>query len=291
MKKTLFCIALILAITAAACGCAKKPSVDDKVLARMSNKYITLGDLKKRIARLPSYYREMIDRNRKRFLDETIVETMFYEEAIRRGLDRDKEAKEVLKEAKKKILIARLIQTEVEEKIKVDDAEARKYYEEHKSEFKSPQLWRASHILVSTEKEAQDTLDQISKGASFEALAKERSMDATASRSGDVGYFRQGQLVPDFESAALKLKPGELGPIVHTQFGYHVIKLTGIKEPSIEPYEKVRARVVEELKKSKRSELFDQLVMDLKNKYKVEVEGDVFKTLETLDKEKEKAGK
>lgn len=282
---------MILAFIAVFAGCAKKHLSDDKVLARMSNKYITLADFKRRVERLPSYYRDMVDRNRKRFLDETIVEMMFYEEALRRGLDKDKDVKEVLREAKKKVLIAKLIQKEVEEKLTVGDAEARKYYDEHKEDFKSPQLWRASHILVSSEKEAQDILDQVSKGASFEALAKEKSMDATASRGGDVGYFRQGQLVPEFESAALKLKPGEIGPIVHTQFGYHVIKLTAIKEPSIEPYDKVKTRVVEELKKSKRSELFDQLVLDLKNKYRVEVEGDVFKSLQSLDKEKEKAAK
>jgi peptidyl-prolyl cis-trans isomerase C len=291
MKRALSAITIVLFLFAAAYGCAKKPSADDRVLARMSNKYITLGDFRKRIEKVPSYYRNMIDKNKKRFLDETIVEMMFYEEAIRQSLDRDKEVKQVLVEAKKKILIAKLIQKEVESKIKIEDSEARKFYEEHKEEFKSQELWRASHILVSTEKEAQDILGQISNGASFETLAREKSMDATATRGGDVGYFRQGQIIPAFEAACLKLKPGEVGPIIHTEFGYHVIKLTGKKEPSVEPYEKVKAKVIEELKKAKRSELFDRLVMDLKSRYKVEVEGDVFKSLELIDKEKEKAVK
>jgi parvulin-like peptidyl-prolyl isomerase len=287
MKKSLSLIVIAAFLVAASTGCAKKPSNDNKILARMSNKTITLGDFRKRVEKLPSYYRDMIDTNKKRFLDETIVEMMFYEEAIRQGLDSEKEVKEILKEAKKKILIAKLIQNEVESKVKVDDAEARKYYETHKAEFKAPELWRASHILVPTEEEAKSIADSISRGASFESLAREKSMDATASRGGDIGYFRKGQLVPEFETAALSLKPGELSPMVHSQFGYHVIKLTGKKDSDIEPYEKVKAKIVEELKKSKRSELFDQLVLSLKNKYKVEIEDDVFRTLDLMDKQKE----
>ncbi len=133
MKRLLFCIIVTLALTAAVFGCAKKNSSDDLVLARISNKFLTLGEFKKRIERLPSYYRNMVDRNKKRFLDETIVEMMFYEEAIRQGIDNDKEVKEVLREAKKKVLIAKLIQTEVENKVKIEDGEARKYYEDHRS--------------------------------------------------------------------------------------------------------------------------------------------------------------
>jgi peptidyl-prolyl cis-trans isomerase C len=291
MKKILFYIIVLVALTAAVFGCAKKNSSDEKVLARISNKFLTLGEFKKKIEHLPAYYRDMVGRNKKRFLDETIVEMMFYEEAIRQGLDNDKEVKEVLREAKKKILIAKLIQGEVENKLKIEEGEARKYYEDHKSEYKAPEMWRASHILVSTEAEAKEIQDSISSGASFEELAKEKSMDATAARGGDVGYFRKGQLVPEFEEAALSLDPGEIGPIIHTQFGYHVLKLTGKKDSDIEPYEKVKARVYEELKKEKRTELFEKLVLDLKNKYKVEMEEDVFSSLDSLDKESQGGNK
>jgi peptidyl-prolyl cis-trans isomerase C len=235
---------------------------------------------------MPSYYQNIVDRNKKRFLDEMIVETMFYEEAVRKGIGRDHEIKEIIKEAEKKILIAKLIKSEVEDKIEVKDDEVRNFYEAHKDDFKTPELWRASHILVATEEEAKSIRDDISKGASFEELARTRSMDATASRGGDIGYFRQGQLVPDFEKACLELKTGDLSDIVHTQFGYHVIKLTDKKEPAAEAFEKVRQKIEDELKKKKRSELFDNLVLKLKEKYNVHIEEDVFKSLEALNEEK-----
>ncbi|MBI5143666.1 MAG: peptidylprolyl isomerase [Candidatus Omnitrophica bacterium] len=267
-------------------GCARQPSDDDKVLATVSNKSITLKDFKSRIAKLPSYYKNIVEKNRKRFLDETIMEMLFYEEAVRQSLDRDREVKDVINEARKKILIAKLIKNEVEDKIKIGEDEAKRFYELHKDDFKSQELWRASHILVATEKEAGDILNELSNGASFEELARSRSMDATAARGGDVGYFRMGQLVPDFEKACMKLEIGQTSEVVRTQFGYHIIKLTDKKEPAIEPYEKVKQAIEEELKRKKRSELFDKLVLNLKERYGVKIEEDVFKSLEALNEGK-----
>ncbi len=290
MKRIIIILLLLGAFSFSVCGCGKTSSGDGKILARVSNKFVTLGEFKSRLAKLPSYYKDIVDKNKKRFLDETIIEMMFYEEAIRQRLDQDREVKEVVSEAKRKILIAKLIKNEVEDKVKVEDSEIRQFYETHKDEFKTPELWRASHILVSTEQEANDIMNSLNSGAKFEDLAKTKSTDATATRGGDVGFFRQGQLIPDFENVCMKLNVGGMSGIIHTQFGYHIIKLTDKKDPSIESYEKAKGKIADELKKKKRSELFDKLVLDLKNKYNVEIEDDVFKSLEVLDKDKAAPG-
>jgi len=255
------------------------------VLATVSNKTITLKEFKARIAKLPPSYQGIVEKNKKRYLDEMIMETLLYEDAVRKGLDRDDEVKEVLKEARKKILVAKLIKSEVEDNIRIADSEARQYYESHKEDFMTRPLWRASHILVSSEKEAQDILDKLSGGASFEELAKSRSIDATASRGGDVGYFRTGQVVGEFEKTCLGLKVGESSGIVHTQFGYHIIKLTDKKESMLEDYEKVKPVIENELKKKKRSELFDRLVLRLKEKYGVQIKEDAPSVLKSVNME------
>lgn len=260
-------------------GCGNKAKSNDKTLARVSSKVITLNEFQSRIAKMPPYYRKIVENNKKRYLDDCIVEMLFYEEAVRRGLERDKEVKEVLSEAKKKIVIAKLIKSEVEDKIKISDEEMKEFYDAHKDEFKTPELWRASHILVSDEKQAKSIADELSKGANFEELAKKYSIDATASRGGDVGYFRMGQLVPDFEHACLKLSVGQTSDIVSTQFGYHIIKLTDKKDASVQTFEEAKRAIENELKKVKRSELFNKLVIDLKAKYGVKIEEDVFESL------------
>lgn len=287
MMKRVCVIIIVLAFAAAqVIGCAKKESPDDKVLARVSNRTITLKDFKAKMAKMPPYYKNIVEKNKKRYLDEIIMQMLLYEEAIRNGVDKDSEVKEILNEAKKKIVVAKLIKNEVENKIKVSEDELRSFYEAHKDEFKTPPMWRASHILVADEKIAKEIRDEVVKGGNFEELAKAHSMDATASRGGDIGYFRTGQLVPEFEKVCLRLNVGEVSDVVHTQFGYHIIKLTDKKESATESYEKAKKAIESELKRKKRSELFDRLVSNLKEKYGVKIEEDVFKTLDTVNKDK-----
>ena len=276
MRKLILIIASAVIFGIAISGCAKKQDSNDKVLARVSSQVITANDLKARIAKMPPYYQNIISKNPKKYVEDMIVETLCYEEGVRKGIDRDAEVREVVKEAKKKIVMAKLIKNEVEDKIVVMEDEMKKFYAEHKDEFKTPEMWRASHILVADEKEAKAMLDELAKGANFEDLAKAHSIDATASRGGDVGYFRVGQLVPDFEKACLKLDVGQTSDVVRTQFGYHIIRLTGRKEPGIKSYDEAKSAIEAELKKEKRGELFNALVLKLKNKYGVEVNESAF---------------
>ena len=269
-------LTVTVVIAAAFLGCAKTPSPDDKVLVKVSNSVITIKDFNARIAKLPDYYKKIIDNNKKRYLEEMIAEKLFYEEALRRGLNNDKEVSEILTEAKKKIIITKLIKTDIDDKVKVSEEEVKAFYEANKEKLKTPEMWRASHILVPTEEEAKSILQELNSGGKFADIAKARSKDATASRGGDIGYFRAGQLVPDFEKAALKLNVGQLSDVVQTKFGYHIIMLTDKKEAGIQSYEKAKPLIEDELKKKKKAEMFYDLVMALKKKYGVSIDEKAF---------------
>jgi peptidyl-prolyl cis-trans isomerase C len=278
MSKYAYAAAAILAIslTTMSAGCSTKPSAGGKVLARVSDSVITEKEFDEKLAKMPPYYRKIVEKDRVRLLEEMIMEKLFYEDAVRKGLGGDKEIAELLKEAKRKIVIAKLVKVEVDDKVAVGEDEMKAYYEAHKADFKTPEMWRASHILVATEKDARDVLASLAKGDKFEEIAAKASMDATASRGGDIGFFRLGQLVPDFEKACLALKVGQTSDVVRTQFGYHIIRLTDKKEPGIEEFAKAKARIESELKKKKRIDLFEKLVNDLKNRYGVKISEDAF---------------
>lgn len=286
---------IIVLTIAASClglyGCGKANKDDSKVIATVSNRAITLGAFKARIDRLPEYYQKIIKNNLKRYLDETIMEMILYEEALRKRLDKNKEVKEILSEARKKVLVSKLVTIEVDEKAKVSEEEIRKYYDEHKDEFKKPEMWRASHILVADEAQARSIADELSKGGDFAELAKKYSTDATASRGGDIGFFRQGQLVPEFEKACLKLDVGQTGDILHTQFGYHIIKLTDKREAAAEAYDEARRAIEAELSRKKKAALFDEMVNNLKSRYSVNIDEAAFESFEAEEKDKEKAVK
>jgi len=90
--------------------------------------------------------------------------------------------------------------------------------------------WRASHILVKDRALAQQLLKQLKQsGGRFESLAREHSTCPSRSKGGDLGWFGPGKMVAQFESACKRLSPGSISDVVQTQFGYHIIKLTGRK--------------------------------------------------------------
>jgi peptidyl-prolyl cis-trans isomerase C len=90
--------------------------------------------------------------------------------------------------------------------------------------------WRASHILVKDRQLARELLKKIKLGASFEAMAREHSTCPSKSRGGDLGWFGPGKMVAAFEAACKRLSNGGLSDVVSTQFGHHIIKLTGRKD-------------------------------------------------------------
>ena len=278
MRRTLFRSVIFVVLPVVGLGCAPR-APEEKILARIGDRYITVGEIENRISKLPPHYQEVVNKNKKKFLDDIVVDELFYEEAIRQGLHKDPETNDVIREAKKKILMARLIKEEVEDKIFVTDDMMREYYEENKEQFKTPELWRASHILVKTEEEAESILEELSKGKLFEDLARERSQDATAARGGDIGYFSRSHLVPEFEEACLQLETGEVSDVVKSRFGYHIIRLTDKKESQTEGFERARRTIHDILKRIKRKELFNNLVNRLKRTYRVELADDVHEVL------------
>ncbi|MCM3536440.1 peptidylprolyl isomerase [Priestia endophytica] len=127
--------------------------------------------------------------------------------------------------------------------IKVSDKELKEAYKAKKPELK------ASHILVKDEKTAQEVEKKLKDGEDFAKLAKEYSQDGSAQSGGDLGYFKSGQMVAEFEEAAQKLKVGEISDPVKTQYGYHIIKLTDKKE--VPSFDKMKDELEQEVKLSK----------------------------------------
>jgi len=88
---------------------------------------------------------------------------------------------------------------------------------------------RASHILVEDEKLAKQLKADIEKGASFESMAREHSSCPSKAKGGDLGWFGKGQMVKPFEDAAFATAQGKVSAPIKTQFGYHLIMVTGQK--------------------------------------------------------------
>ncbi len=148
----------------------------------------------------------------------------------------------------------------------VTDAEIKSWYDGHKDRYVQPEERRASHILIASEKlgkdkaktKAEALLAEIRKTpTAFAELAKKNSDDpGSASKGGDLGYFGRGTMVKSFEDAAQSLKEGEISGVVESDFGFHIIKLTGIHAAKEKPLADVRSEIEAELKKSAGSRKF-----------------------------------
>ena len=90
-----------------------------------------------------------------------------------------------------------------------------------------PNEVHCAHILVKTEKEANLILERLKKGEKFSAIAKAVSRCSSGKRGGDLGTFTRGKMVKEFETACSKIGVGTVTDPVRTQFGYHIIKVTG----------------------------------------------------------------
>lgn len=147
--------------------------------------------------------------------------------------------------------------------VAVTEEDIKNWYQAHADSYKQNEERRASHILLLAGKDAsaaevkaaqtlaEDILAKLKKNpADFAKLAKQYSQDpGSAEKSGDLDWFSRGMMVKPFEESAFSLKENEVSGIVRSDFGFHIIKLTGIKGEKMKPLDEVRAEISAELKR------------------------------------------
>jgi len=130
--------------------------------------------------------------------------------------------------------------------------EIKQAYEARASAFKVEEQRRASHILVKTKEEADRIAAELKKNpAAFAELAKKDSQDpGSAEKGGDLGWFARGAMVKPFEDAVFSMKQGETG-VAQSEFGFHVLKVTGIQPGKTRPLDDVRKELAAGITKQK----------------------------------------
>lgn len=122
--------------------------------------------------------------------------------------------------------------------------ELKAYFEKNKDQYSTPKQVKASHILLNTKAEAEAVLAELKAGKDFATLAKEKSQDpGSKDNGGDLGFFGKGQMNAGFEEAAFKLAKGEMSGVVEAESGFHIIKVTDIKEAVVPTYDEVKDKV------------------------------------------------
>ncbi|QRM19852.1 peptidylprolyl isomerase [Dechloromonas sp. TW-R-39-2] len=197
-------------------------------------------------------------------LDAYLSKVKLSDDAVKKFYDENARQFQMPEQAKAEFVV--LSMDTIGSQLVVTDAEIKAWYDGHKDRFLQAEERRASHILLASDKhgkdkaksKAEELLKEIQKNpAAFADLAKKNSDDpGSASKGGDLGFFGRGMMVKPFEDAAFSQKEGDISGVVESDFGFHIIKVTGIHAAKEKPLADVRAEIEGELKKTAASRKF-----------------------------------
>jgi peptidyl-prolyl cis-trans isomerase C len=176
------------------------------------------------------------------------------------------------------------VESQVKDAPKATDKDAEEFFEKNPQQFEKPEQVRASHILVSVQKDAEESvvtekkkaaeaiLTRVKAGEAFEKLAVELSEDPSAKQnSGDLNFFTKEQMVPEFSQAAFSMKKGDLSELVRSQFGYHIIQVTDRKDAEKMTLESVKPQLLMFLNRQKHDQEVQKLLQGIREKADVQV--------------------
>lgn len=282
MKKTTT-ISMALAFVATMAMAQSKPAAApaaataDPVIISAGDCVIKQSEFESALKSLPPEYQQYAQGpGKKQFADDFLRMKMLAAEGMKNGLDKDADVQKQLSLMKENLVANAQLQ-KIDKSIKVSDEDLKKVYD---ASLKDYEQVKASHILIAfkgspaaqkdkpelTEEQAKAKAEDLRKkivgGADFAETAKKESDDTgSGARGGELGSFGRGQMVPEFETAAFSAKPGDVTPVVRTQFGYHIIK---VEAHDYTPFEGVKASLE---KKEHQKRLQDALdAMKDKNK-------------------------
>lgn len=281
------------------------PTAVEKPVAVVNGEVVTSSQLERLWDNLGTQMRTQYEASggKGAFLENYLRKRLVLQEAIKSGFDKRPDVVTDMTTAKESALFDRYVRDVVAAPI-VSESDVRKYYEEHKDEFATPERLKVRHIVITasgvgpnskTKEQALERIKAVSaelhaanadvhaadettmqrlRLIHFGDAARKYSEDASASSGGDLGWVTKGQLDPIFEAAAWKLPQGVVSGIVESAFGYHLILVEDHEAAGTRPYEKARPEIREFLLTQKASDVMasvSRLTNELRGSSKVSV--------------------
>ncbi len=246
---------------------AAAPATDDPVIARINGQVLHRSDVQIALHGAPPQIQQApLEQVYPQLLNRMAGGLLLAQAARKAKIDAVPAVKAQLAIAENEILAEAYIASL--SRAQITEAKLHEAYDQYAASAPAQDEVSARHILVATEQEAKDVIEQLKKGADFATLAKDKTTDPSGKASGgDLGFFTKQDMVPDFANAAFALKKGEFTQTpVHTQFGWHVIKVEDRR--SAKPtYEQVAPQIAQQMQQ----QIIDQKLQELKSQGKVEL--------------------
>jgi len=184
------------------------------------------------------------------------------------------------KSLKEQLTLMKVVDREVRSSVMVSETEMKRYYEQHRGRFSLPEEYRLSQILIrprngeepaQIQAKAEAVYVALKQGADFADLTLRHSDGAEATRGGNLGFVRQGELLPPIERAVAALQPGEISEPVTTTEGIHILRLDEKKPSQFRPFAEVKTEMQGVVFQQKSEDMYQLWMANLKNKAYIEV--------------------
>ena len=181
---------------------------------------------------------------------------------------------------KEQLTLMKVVDREVRSSVMVSETEMKRYYEQHRGRFSLPEEYRLSQILIrprngeepaQIQAKAEAVYVALKQGADFADLTLRHSDGAEATRGGNLGFVRQGELLPPIERAVAALQPGEISEPVTTTEGIHILRLDEKKPSQFRPFAEVKTEMQGVVFQQKSEDIYQLWMANLKNKAYIEV--------------------
>lgn len=248
-----------------------------KDVATVNGKGISEEEYKKAVEQLGPQA-EMVKTNpqvRTQFLDHIIDRTLLADQGKSSKLEDSDRFKGLVESAKRDILAQLYLEKYIADN--TTEAKLKDYFEKNKKKFQAKEL-KAQHILFEEKQkaEAEKAFKEVKAKNNFDELLKKYATDPSGSKGGDLNWFQQGKMVPEFEKVAFATEKGKIGAeLVKTQFGYHIIKVLDTRGGDKVKFEDKKAEVEQDIRMNARNDL----VKGLREKAAVKVNDDTLKAV------------
>lgn len=256
-------------------GCKKS---DKKVLAKVGKSSITEEQFYSLIP--PEYATSLTSDQKQELLKMWVNTELLYNQALKTKLNKESSVKLKLTTLERQLLANEYLERYLSKVSSVSDADIKKYFDSRKNYYNTER--EIAQIVVRDEMLANKIITEVKSGSDFSKLAKQYSIDSVSALNGGVmGYVRLGDLaIPELEEALFSIKEvGSVSSPIRTMFGYHIIKLLGIRElkDSLVTYDSMKERIRNSLNLPKRNAALDSLLADLRKKHKTVENYDLLK--------------
>lgn len=243
---------------------------DDPVVARVNGQVVHRSDLEIQLRSAPPQIQQQpLDKIYPALINNMVNAELLEQASKKAKVDQTPRVKQEIAAAQTQILVNAYVASLARSQI--TEAKMRQAYDQYAKEAPQTEEVHARHILVPSEQEAKDIIEQLKKGADFATLAKDKTTDPSGkSNGGDLGYFTKQDMVPEFANAAFAMKPGDFSQTpVHTQFGWHVIKVEDRRPGKAATYEQAAPAIQDQMVQ----QIVAQKLQELRGQAKIEVFG------------------